>query len=136
MYQPTQEDLERHKQQVHKNLKYQCKYCPAKFGRKYLLFSHESIKHSEEYAKKEELYKLLASQPVIVAPHDRVCKTRKGVKRGAFLDDVDQILDQLANKNDYVLEDPIEDNFNILSDEYEMCEEGVACEQIIDYMEQ
>lgn len=125
-------------------MKYQCKYCPAKFGRKHLLFSHESIKHSEEYAKKEKLYKLLASQPAIAAPQNSwISRTNKGRKLGPFLDDTDQLLDRLGNKNeelpdypDYVQEDPMEYDFNLSSDEYEKREEVVACQVIQECMEQ
>lgn len=84
---------------------------------------------------------MLASQPAIAAPEDSwISRTKKGRKLGSFMDDTDRLLDRLANENeqlrDYVQGDPIEYDFNISSDEYEMSEEVVACQMIKDCMEQ
>lgn len=121
---------------VHKHLKHECKYCGKRFGRKYLLYSHESLEHQEATERKKEALDMIDKEPVYL-PDGLVMipKSRKGIKLTDYHStDVDELITKISqgetaiqNSSDVCL-----DNFNILSEEYELKEQERVCTELME----
>lgn len=136
-------ELLEHIKTVHKHLKHECKYCGKRFGRKYLLYSHENLKHQEATERKKEALDIIYNKPVFV-PDGLVVlpKSRKGVKRPDYHStDVDELITKISQGETTIQNssDVCQDDFNILN-EYELQEEQErVCTELVEevvYLEQ
>ncbi|XP_066149285.1 PR domain zinc finger protein 5-like [Euwallacea fornicatus] len=96
----SKEELEKHVRETHKTLKYECKHCNMKFGRKHLLYSHEATEHQEVAARNEELFKIFKKQDLVYASEEvTLSKNMKKELRILALD-ADDVIHQLAKTGD------------------------------------
>lgn len=136
-------ELLEHMQTVHKHLKHECKYCGKRFGRKYLLYSHENLEHQEATERKKEALDIIYKKPVFV-PDGLVVspKSRKGVKRPDYHStDVDELITKISQGETTIQDssDVCLDNFNIVNEEYELQEQERVCTELVEevvYLEQ
>ncbi|XP_050315995.1 zinc finger protein 184-like isoform X2 [Anthonomus grandis grandis] len=99
IYQYSKEDMKKHMETTHKNMKHKCHICEEVFGRKHLLTNHIHRKHPEECEKRREVWSALIKQKAEDVPLEDYKSTRTHRKSNFQENDVNLLLNQLTSES-------------------------------------